>query len=44
MDTFNQHLAANPLNTRQDAAVLLLDLIRPLRGCYSDDCTMHEKL
>lgn len=42
MDTFNRQLAANPLNSRQDAAALLLDLIRPLRAHYSaDGATLH---
>lgn len=35
MDLFSPSLAQNPLRTRQDAAGMLLDLIRPLRGLYS---------
>lgn len=42
MDTFNRQLAHNPLNSRRDAAALLLDMIRPLRSHYSADCaTLH---
>lgn len=42
MDTFNQQLASNPLNSRRDAVALLLDMIRPLRTCYSaDGATLH---
>ncbi len=42
METFNYILAQNPLRTRQDTVLLLLDLIRPLRSHYSPDgTTLH---
>lgn len=42
METFTPALAGNPLRTRQDAAALLLDLVRPLRPLYSaDGASLH---
>lgn len=35
MDVFASALAANPMQTRQDAVTALLDLIRPLKAFYS---------
>ena len=35
MDVFASALAANPMQTRQDAVTALLDLIRPLKSFYS---------